>query len=436
MSGRTDFRKWLAFGTGVGLEIRGDDLCATLARVRPSGAEVLGAVTISRFRERPAAEWGSEYAGFLKRNGAGHLTATVLLPRREVIVRQLAAPGVADRDLAAAIQFQSDSLHPYGEDEAEVAWARIGRTETVLIGIARRQSIAQYAALFAEAGVKVSSFTFSAAVLYSALRLVSRPPEDGFLGMCETGDGLEAYGESPARPVFSATLDLPPDRAAALAAAELRLPEAEARELAKLLPAPRKAPPDHDLSRDTLAYAAALAGACPRLALEANLLPREQRSANSRMMFVPTFALAALLVIALAAMASISPLEDRRYLAALEQEIARLEPEAGKALALDRSIEAARTRASLLDDVRLRSKADLDALQELTHLLAPPAWLSSFELTLSSAVLGGEAEQAAALLKIIDKSPLFRNSEFTIPLVRSGKNELFRIQTTREGGRR
>ena len=42
-----------------------------------------------------AAEWGAEYARFLKASGAERLSATVLLPRREVIVRQLALPGVA-----------------------------------------------------------------------------------------------------------------------------------------------------------------------------------------------------------------------------------------------------------------------------------------------------------------------------------------------------
>ena len=42
-------------------------------------------------------------------------------------------------------------------------------------------------------------------------------------------------------------------------------------------------------------YAASLAGACPRLAAAANLLPEDKRSANSRMIFVPTAILAALM---------------------------------------------------------------------------------------------------------------------------------------------
>ena len=97
----TDFKKWLAIGTGIGIEIGRQDLMITAVRVRPSGVTVLGELTIHRFREQPAAEWGADYASFLKKVGLTHLAATVLLPRDEVMVRQLALPGVVDRDLAA-----------------------------------------------------------------------------------------------------------------------------------------------------------------------------------------------------------------------------------------------------------------------------------------------------------------------------------------------
>ena len=90
-----DLRKLLAFGSGVGIEIGATDLEVAAARVRPTRIRVLGRATIHNFAGRPAAEWGTEYARFLKSLGAGRMSATVLLPRREVIVRQMALPGVA-----------------------------------------------------------------------------------------------------------------------------------------------------------------------------------------------------------------------------------------------------------------------------------------------------------------------------------------------------
>jgi len=436
-TGDSAIRKWLAFGTGVGIEVGRHELRVVVARVRPSGARVLGATVIQDFRGRPAGEWGAEYAAFLKRLGLSHLAATVLLPRREVIARLLALPGVGKRDLAAAVGFQIEALHPYGEDEAAWVWSRLDGSDQVWVAIARRELIAEYAALMAEAGVKTAALSFSAAAMYAALRLWGRRPERGFLALWESEEGLEGYGESQARPVFSAEFAGGWERAAAMAAAELRLdPATEPVGLEAVLPAPRTSCAEFDFSRHALAYAAALAGACPRLALLLNLLPPEQRAASSRWIFAPTFALLVLLVGLSAALAAIRPIEDRRYLAALQAEIARLEPQARRAGELDKSIEVLRARTRLLDEFRLRTKQDLDALAELTRLLAPPAWLTQLELARDSASLAGEAEQAAALLKLLDESPLFRNSEFTMPIGRVGAAETFRLRTLREGGPR
>jgi len=422
--------KWLAFGTGVGLQIRKDDLQVSIARLRPSGAQPVGAVTIARYRERHAADWGAEYAEFLRRHAAGHVAAVVLLPRRDVVVRWLSLPGVSKRDMPAAIGLQVDALHPFPEGEAVWDWSLLDSTGAALVGIARRSAIERYASLFAEAGVKVSGFTFSGAAIYSALRLPGSVPPDGFVALSESEEGLEVYGESPTRPFFSACLDWPAEKAADVAAAELRLPDGTApRELAALLPAPAGSL----VAGHALAYAAGLAGACPRRSAPVNLLPVGQRSSGSRAVFVPTAVLAFLLLVAAGLWAAVSPIRGHRYLAALESEIARLEPVAARAAELDRATAAARARARLLDDFRRRSKTDLDALEELTKLLAAPAWLNTLELGPNSVNLAGEAEQAGPLLKLLDSSPLFRNSEFTVPLARSGTNEIFRVRASREG---
>src|SRR5262249_15846016 len=145
------------------------DLEVAVARVRPSGVSVLGRCTIESFAARPAAEWGSEYARFLKSLGATHLSATVLLPRRELIARNVALAGVASKDIESPIRFQLDSLHPYGEEDVCWGWSPLTRG-SALVGIARRQTIDRYVQLFNEAGIAVSSFTCSAAAVHAAIR--------------------------------------------------------------------------------------------------------------------------------------------------------------------------------------------------------------------------------------------------------------------------
>jgi Tfp pilus assembly protein PilN len=435
----SDLRKWLAVGSGVGVEIGREDLTVTVVRVRPNGVRVLGSLNISRFREQPAAEWGAVYNAFLKKSGASHLTATVLLPREDVTVRQVALPGVADRDVPAALRYQIESLHPYSDAEVVYDWARVGRTPTILVGITRRDVLERYIALFAEAGLRVSSFTFAAAAMYSAVRLYA-PPKEGFFALSPHADdaddlpGFEVYGESGGRPLFSARLEMPESRARALALAELRLePDTEAAGLDAILPKPAAAPEGENLSRGALPYATALAGACPRLAMRLNLLPEAQRAARSRWIYVPTIALASLMLLAVGAVAASGSYENRRYVGVLEQEIRRVEPQAKKAAALERDIAVLRNRAQSLDNFRLRSKEDMDALNDVTRVLAPPTWLNGLQLTRTQLSITGETDQSTPLLKALDGTRQFKRSEFTVPMARTPQGESFSIRSAREG---
>ncbi len=431
----SEWRRWLAVGTGVGIEIRGGDLEVTVARARPRGASIVAATTIAGFLERPAAEWGADYGIFLRKAGAAHVAAAVLLPRREVTVRHLDLAGVAAQDLAAAIGYQVDGMHPYADTEAVHGWARLRAGPGVLIAITRQEVVERYLTLFAEAGARVGSFTVSAAALYSALRLYGEPPAS-LLACLPDGDNVEVYGESPARPVFSSLIEAGA-RAWAQAASELRLPaETEAVAIHERMPKPLSAPAGWDGWRQSLAYAAALGSACPRLALGLNLLPKDRRSASSRAALAPTAALAGLLAAAGIALAAYDGVEDRRYLAALEAEIAKLAPRAARAGDLERSAGTIRARAALLDSFRRRTQADLNTLQELTRLVAPPGWLQGAQISRTNVVLSGEAEQAAPLLKLLDASPLLRDSEFSQPISRTGSGESFGIRAVREGSRR
>ncbi len=426
-------RKLLAFGSGVGIEVGASDLNIAAVRVRPNGAQVPGALTIHRFREQPAAEWGGVYSNFLAKTGAGHVAATVILPRAEITVRQVALPGVAAKDMESALGFQIDSLHPYPEGDVVWGWAPVGDGHSALVGIARRETLESYITLFAEAGVKVAAFTFSAGAMYGGSRILSLPSAGGFAALRETDGEWEVYGESPARGVFSAVLDMSAGRAHALALSELRL-DAEMPSLGfpDLLPVPVAAPADADLARNALPYAAALAGACPALAAPVNLLPAAQRQSTSRAIFIPTVALASLILIVTAAMGISGTLENRRYRAALDARIHQAESQAAKVRALDRELAEARRRVLSLDGFRMRSKNDLDTLDELTRILAPPTWLRGLDINRKRVQITGDTEQAAALLKLLDSSGHFQNSEFTTPLARSGSGEIFGIRAERK----
>jgi Tfp pilus assembly protein PilN len=431
-----DFRKLLAFGSGVGIEIAGGDLEVAATRVRPTGIQVLGRLTIENYSQKPAAEWGAEYARFLKAAGAERISATVLLPRHDVIVRQVALPGVAAKDIEGAIRFQLDSLHPYGDEDVVWGWSPLAYG-AVLVGIARRELVDRYVSLFAEAGIAVSSFTFSAAAVHAAIRLNGIAElSEGFVALSRTAAGsVEVYGESRSRPLFSAEFDLTPARAASLALSELRLaPDTAPRTLEEILPKPDVNPVANDLSRNALPYATALAGACPRLAPAANVLPPEHRRFNSRAVFVPTMVLATLLLLVAGSMAVYASWSEKQYLKQINAEIAKLEPLRRRADVLDRQTAAFRARAQLLDQFRKQTRTDLDALNELTKLMEPPAWISSISVERDAVRITGDAPQTAPLTKILDSSPFFEKTETQMSTPK-GSGETFQIRTNRRRGK-
>jgi hypothetical protein len=423
-------RKWLAFGHGVGIEVvgphGGESLRVTAVRVHPGGARVVGTLAFDDAMHHAAGVWGTEYAGFVRKHGCAHVAATILLPRREVMVRHLSLPGVSDKDLPAAIEFQMDGLHPYREEDVASSWARIPGTSSVLVAITRRAVIERFVTLFGEAGIRVGAFTCSAAVIHAALRMFrAEPPSSGLLAYESTESGFEIYGESASRAVFSASFAPPLERAAAMAAAELRLePDTAPVNLDTLLNA-----------TPALPYAAALASACSLMAMPLNLLPVDLRPSGSRLLWIPSAVLGVALLVLAVAFALFPRYDNTRYLASLNAEIARVAPLASRATALDRQIEIARRNALELDELRGRTKADMDVLNEMTHILAPPAWLNLLEINRTQVTLAGETVQAAPLLQTIDASPLFKSSEFVIPPARVRDVEAFRIRTDREPGK-
>jgi len=129
------------------------------------------------------------------------------------------------------------------------------------VGIVRRAEVERYVALFTEAGILVSSFTFSAAAVHAAVRLNGAATFRRGRGAEPVGRrAVEVYGESQTRPVFSAEFQMAAPRATSLALSELRLPpETVAFNLEDVLPKPLVNPVENDLTRNALPYATALA---------------------------------------------------------------------------------------------------------------------------------------------------------------------------------
>lgn len=439
-------RKALSFGSGIGLWLGVGELRAVIVRVRPSGPSLVAETVIHGFGERPAADWGGELQRFLAAHEAGPYAALALLPREEVLLRLLPLPGLTDEDALAAVRLQLDALHPWGdEDEVVFDAQRLGGSPTWAVALARSERIDYYTGLFTEAGVKLAGLSFAASAVYHASRLFP----GGTGGACLAVEGLraglggavEVYGESETRPLFSAQFDAPVEQAAALSAAEMRMeaPE-EIADLFTLLPQTVSAFDAAELSDQARsmrapAYAAALAAGCLHLGEPLNLLPEALRRGKSKALYVPTIALGAMLGVAMLGLALEGPWLDGKHKERLQAEAVKLEPAAKRLESIDRQTAAMAERIRLIDGFRKQAGTDLDVIREVNRLLPPPAFVQQLSLDGQSVFVAGEAENAESLLKAFDASPMFRETEFTMPLNRGQNGEMFRLRTKREAGR-
>ena len=446
--GRKNWRRWLALGGGIGVECQGDDLLVTAIRVRFGRVILHEELRIPKISTRLAAEWGGEYAAFLKKLDLSHLAANLVLPRDAATVRVLALP-VAAKELEAAVSYQLDSLHPYAEDTVVHGWARLDQPGAVLVAIAREDTVRFWASLFSEAGIALASMTVGPACIYSALRLWTAPPAPQFIAADESALEAEYYGESPSRAVLSHVVPAARpgaeqnDRIGAFVRSELRLdPNAPCLVLRDLLPtapaarstqlltdaAGSESAPSYTSVR---CWCAALTAASPWFSISVNLLPVAMRKSNSRLIFVPTAVLALILVGCGIAYLVEDAWERQRYLRQINAEIASVTPAATRAADLDRKIADGLSRTQQIGSFLARTKADLDTLDELTRVLPPPLFASTMNMTRAEVSIDGEAESAAGLLKQVDASPFFRESAFRNGIGHTKNGDLFHIVTKR-----
>jgi len=445
-------------GSGCGIEIRGEDLHVVAVKSRRAGLTVLGSAKIENFRERPATEWGREYADFLTSCGFAHVSATVSLSREDVIVRQIQLPPMGEKERASAVRYQLDGLHPFAEDEVFHAYAVLAAEakgpSSVVVVIAEQKTVTHYADLFEEAGIAVAAFTVSASSLRAALKLRTDRLSTPLLVVNRSGQDLEIYGESAGRAALSVEFDLgavPAGRALQLAEADLRLDRGETAVLVlsgepldvdpanaltpasvgEIFPVPVSAPADFDLSRDLQSLATAVESACPRLGWGANLLPLDRRRTDSRLVWIPTAVLAGLLVLLGIGFLLRSTIQNRAYAALIEQRLAALQDVVDSAESNREEAAEVRERIEVLEGQAARTLQDLRIVSEISTLLPPSAWLQSLTVNDEGIRLSGETANAAPLLGVLNQARTVQGVAFATSLVRREDKERFEITAQR-----
>ncbi len=477
-------------GTSIGIAIRGNHLEVVCLRGRGRRVTVSGFLRIEDFLTRPVGEVAQQYQRFRKENHALTSSAMVALPRGAGLLRILDLPAEVAPNLAQAVAYQVDSLHPFEEGSVYFDYAVLpeppaeaggngtgagsngqrGRLR-VAVALVERGTLDRLYQWCCQAGIDVAGFTFSTAALYQALN-----GPGGRRPLVVLSNGGETQGE-PALEILGIAADgafyskevastAPLPREIEFCAAELRvqreenpfvlsigdgtLPPIEWGQNARLgegflavtpevRPAGRESRPrqaEFRLREHFVAYAAALTGLERRLpgmapppGLRWNLLPVEKRIYRSHWAYTAAYVLAALVLALGATWAATGWVQDRLYASWLNSEINRLAPRVQYLERLDSRQQSQLLKLGLLQGQKQDITQKLEAWRELTRLLPATAWLQSLQFTENQVLASGQADAASGLLQLINQSAYFQQPEFLGAIAKNAEGkEVFQVR--------
>jgi Tfp pilus assembly protein PilN len=151
-----------------------------------------------------------------------------------------------------------------------------------------------------------------------------------------------------------------------------------------------------------------------------------------------TFSRLNVILLALVLLASIGwgasfAVKDELRLRQLERENRKLEPAVTALRREESELAGLRKELTVLTDLDRRKGEILRVLDELTKLVPTNAYLSNFRFRDQILEVQGNAENASALIPVLERSPLFENVGFTAPSNRGRDNrETFSLKTSLE----
>ncbi|HEY8515013.1 MAG TPA: PilN domain-containing protein [Candidatus Binatia bacterium] len=401
-------------------------------------------------------------SGFVAEHSLDADRTYVSLPRANAVLSRLSLPAAAKGDLHQVIEFEIERLIPLSREEIYYdAFVRevAGKLDVLVMSVPRR-IVAEVMAALELAEVRARSVVISPVAIYDYLRFCSRDDEEHVVTLIEEGDAVEfdyvargtlvashlvrvdevASGGAISRLVSQEAVTvggapsavkvyawratagvsgadeakaggLPPDMLASGA------------ELLRCAEGALSAPDDFFTSASPAlvpAIGAAL-GAVREGSAGLNLLPPEERRSVEEGAPVVTFLCAAVLVLVTAVWLISALVKDHRIASQLERELAELAPTMREVNRNEDEAKALREKLQLLTQGDRRRISVL--LKELTDAVPRDAYLTTFRFRSGKIELEGFAKSASDLVPLLERSPYFKNAQFTSPVTKVQDNQ-------------
>lgn len=163
-----------------------------------------------------------------------------------------------------------------------------------------------------------------------------------------------------------------------------------------------------------------------------NLLPQDLRKKPLKASRVVNYGLLAIIGMLLLANLALPIWQKAGYARELEGRLAQARTQSEEILALRQKVDRAKLENRFLEAKKLSTLQALQILNELTLVIPDDTWISNFEIREKTLHLQGQSAASAALIPLIDASPLFKNVSFRSPVTQNRQNDTERFHISAE----
>ena len=431
--------------TGVGIELRGEDILLAAVQSNFSKAAFTSFLRITDYPRFARVDLCGAIDRFFRDNGLSRESVVLGVSRKDCVIRYLDLPLEVKGNLAEVVRYQVQAFEPNEEDGFYYDYAPLESAPgqkrlTILLVMVRKSFLDKQLALLHEIGIRpliVACGSIGIANMYLATQK-DAGNKTFFLANAGKSE-LELFALRNGQLIYSREVQKNDDQSwdgllrgeINEAAARLRFGPDTILEKIVLTGESSRAVyeeikdyiPDIDLlerafplaaseiNRQSIQEATAVCGlaftaieASPAVRL--NLLPPALRRRQGRWGIAVAAALGAVILLLLAGLGLIEPVQNGRRLAALEAETEKLEGQVRLVRGLETrsgSLEAQRKQMSgLLND----SDRNLDILKYLTEIFPNDTYLTSYTNSEGAIILNGQSGSYSDLDARLQKSPL------------------------------
>lgn len=428
------------FADALGIALRGDVVSVAHVRKRLNAVRVvdLGSTRLVGPPEAHLAEAASFLRSWVAGNGVEATRTSIAVDRSVTFLGTLPIPASAAANAGSVAGYELDRLIPVPADS--LYWSHlvrpvgtVGERVAVTVVAVPRVVVEHAATLAQEAGLLLSAVTAEPLALsdyvsfagHPLTALLTRAGSRDYLtltsrGMLASSHHLDtrarSRGEAIAREVENA---LPEHSGEAPLRACENPAEPGETALTDLVGADFFPVGSRPTESEIVAVGAAL-GQLGESKAPINLLPEAMVQASTGLGLRELALSGAVVVMALVLMATMA-FKNLAIDAALAGEVDRLEPMVEQTLRRqDKNLETLEKVARL--EKKSRSRV-LSYLKEMTQLVPPTAYLTTFRFREDRLEVDGIADKASELIAILEASPYFASVEFTAPTTKYLANQ-------------